>query len=58
MSPYDDILLPFLKEEIISPMNIKPIDVKKDDKVEYLKILKIIVESKNKLNVKKEVALA
>ena len=58
VSPYDDILLPFLKEEIISPMNIKPIDVKKDDKVEYLKILKIIVESKNKLNVKKEVALA
>lgn len=46
-SPYQNILLPFLSEKIISPMDIESIGVKKDEEVEYLQLLKIIIKHKN-----------
>ena len=47
ISPYDDILLPYLKETIICPTDIESINIKKDDEIEYLKLLKLIIKSKN-----------
>ena len=46
-SPYDDVLMPFLKQELVSPMNIKAINIKKGGKVEYLEILKLLVKAAN-----------
>jgi len=46
-SALDDVLLPYLKQEIQSPMDIESISIKKGDNVEYLSLLKLIVKSKN-----------
>lgn len=47
ISPYDDILLPYLKERISSPIDIENINIKKEDEVEYLTLLKLIIKNKN-----------
>lgn len=47
-SPYDDTLLPFLKQEIDSPMDISLLNIKKGEKVEYLSILKLLIKEANK----------
>lgn len=46
-TPYDDLLLPFLIEELESPIDITVLDVKKGDKVQYLNILKLLIKQKN-----------
>lgn len=46
-SPYEDVLLPFLNEQLDSPIDISTIGVKKGDKVEYLKLLKLIVQKES-----------
>lgn len=46
-SPYNDILIPYLSEEIDSPMDVVSLDVKKGDKVSYLKFMKAIVKFHN-----------
>lgn len=45
-SPYTDMLLPFLSEEIIAPGDIKALNVKEGDKVKYIEILKLIIKLK------------
>lgn len=47
-SPYDAELLPFLKQTIKSPMGISLLNIKKDEEVEYLELLKLIVQNNNK----------
>ena len=42
-SPYEDILLPFLKEKIICPIDVK--HLKKDEEVEFLEVLKLLIKS-------------
>jgi len=46
-SPYEDVLLPYLKETLNSPMNIEALNIKKGDSVEYLEILKLIIKNNN-----------
>jgi hypoxanthine phosphoribosyltransferase len=53
-SAFDDVLLPYLKQEIEMPMNVVSANIKKNDKVEYLTLLKLIVKSKNNLVSKKD----
>lgn len=47
-SPYDDILLPILKQKISSPMDIESISIKKGENVEFLELLKLIIKNSNK----------
>ena len=47
-SPYDDVLLPFLNETLSSPMDIESLEIKKGDKVEYLKLLKLILQKEKR----------
>lgn len=44
---YDVMLLPYLNEKIKSPMDITSLDIKKDDEIEYLTILKLIIKHQN-----------
>lgn len=53
-TPYKDVLLPFLSEELPAPDDIKPIDVKKGDMVKYIDLLKLIVQLENKPVVTKQ----
>lgn len=46
-SPYDDILLPYLKQTLVSPVDITAINKKKGEEVEYLEILKLIIKNSN-----------
>lgn len=46
-SPYSDVLLPFLTIKIISPIDIVSLGIKKDEEVEYLSLLKLIIKSIN-----------
>jgi hypothetical protein len=47
-NPYSDILLPYLSENIESPMDVAAINVKKGEQVSYLELLKLIVKNDNK----------
>lgn len=51
---YDDILLPYLKKTILCPTDIKEIQIKENDEVEYLTILKHIVALRNKEEILKQ----
>jgi hypothetical protein len=53
-SPYKDMLLPFLSEEIIAPADILPIDAKKGDNIKYIELLKLIVQLKYNVTDNKE----
>jgi len=46
-SPHDDLLLPILKQEIESPMDLKSLSINKGDKVEFLTLFKEIIKYKN-----------
>lgn len=46
-SNYDNVLLPYLTKTIESPMDIKKLNVKKGEQVEYLSILKLLIASNN-----------
>lgn len=46
-SAYDDVLLPYLKQTLVSPMDIKLINKKEGEEVEYLDLLKLIVKNSN-----------
>lgn len=46
-SPYGHILIPFLSEEIVSPIDITSINIKQGDKVPYIELLKLIVKNEN-----------
>jgi hypothetical protein len=53
-SPYDDLLIPYLSEEIESPGNIDSLNIKKDEKIPYIQLLKLFIKNKNqKENVNK-----
>lgn len=47
-SPYGHLLIPFLSQKIVSPADIKSINVNKGDEVEYINLLKLIVQNDNK----------
>jgi hypothetical protein len=47
-SPYGDLLIPYLSQKIISPTDIKSINVSKGDEVEYINLLKLIIKNDNK----------
>lgn len=47
-SAYDDVLLPYLKQTLVSPMDIKLINKKKGEEVEYLDLLKLIIKNSNR----------
>lgn len=51
-SPYSDILLPFLKQKIKSPMDISLLNIKKEEEVEYINILKLLIQNFNKKLIK------
>lgn len=46
-SPYGHILIPFLSEEIVSPIDITSINIKQGDNVPYIELLKLIVKNEN-----------
>lgn len=46
-SPYDDVLIPYLSEELEMPLTITADSITKGEKVQYLKLLKLIVQSQN-----------
>jgi hypothetical protein len=46
-SPYDDELLPILKTKIPVPMDLVALNVKKDEEVEFLELLKLIIQKQN-----------
>lgn len=48
-SPYDDILLPFLKHEIVLENSYADLNYKKGDKIEYLTVLKTIIKKRNEV---------
>lgn len=47
ISPYDDVLIPYLSEELEMPLTITEESITKGEKVSYLKLLKLIVKSQN-----------
>lgn len=51
-SPYDDVLLPFLKHEIVLENSYSDLNYKKGDKIEYLTVLKTIIKKRNEVIVK------
>lgn len=51
-SPYDDVLLPFLKHEIVLENSYADLNYKKGDKIEYLTVLKTIIKKRNEVTVK------
>lgn len=51
-SPYDDVLLPFLKHEIVLENSYGDLNYKKGDKIEYLTVLKTIIKKRNETVVK------
>lgn len=51
-SPYDDVLLPFLKHEIVLENSYSDLNYKKGDKIEYLTVLKTIIKKRNETVVK------
>jgi len=59
-SNYDDILMPYLNEEIEIPMDISinNIEVKKEDKVKYIEILKLIIKNYNDTENRKQTSRA
>ncbi len=46
-SPYDELLLPYLKQEQEFPEDVASLGIKKGEKVEYLTILKVIIKAYN-----------
>lgn len=48
-SPYDDVLLPFLKHEIVLENSYSDLNYKKGDKIEYLTVLKTIIKKRNEV---------
>jgi len=52
-SPYEDLILPILVQEIESPCDIHSINIKTGDKVKYLELLKLILKN-DKTNQKSE----
>lgn len=48
-SPYDDVLLPFLKHEIVLENSYADLNYKKGDKIEYLTVLKTIIKKRNEV---------
>ena len=48
-SPYDDVLLPFLKHEIVLENSYGDLNYKKGDKIEYLTVLKTIIKKRNEV---------
>lgn len=46
-SPYNDVLLPYLKQTLVSPVDITAINKKKGEEVEYLDLLKLIIKNSN-----------
>lgn len=49
-SPYSDLLIPFLSEEIEMPLTITKESITKGEKVQYLKLLKLIIQNDSKNN--------
>jgi hypothetical protein len=47
-TPYDDVLLPFLSEQLVSPMDISSMSISKGDNVEYVKLLKLILQKESR----------
>lgn len=52
VSPYNELLIPFLSEELASPMDVTALSISKGDKIEYIKILKLILQNTNDTSVK------
>ena len=46
-SPYSEILLPFLSQEINSPMDIVSLNIKEGESVKFIDLLKLIVKNNN-----------
>lgn len=47
-SPYSDVILPYLKQTLVAPVNIASINKKKGEEVEYLDLLKLIIKNSNR----------
>lgn len=47
-SPYEEILTPFLSQEIELPIALEALSLKAGDKVSYLELLKLFVQNENK----------
>ena len=46
-SPFEDVLLPFLKMEIECPLDMESLSIKKGDKIEFLTLFKKIIQHDN-----------
>jgi hypothetical protein len=46
-SPYDDILIPFLSEQIEAPIDINALNIKKGESIEYINLLKLFIKNDN-----------
>lgn len=47
-SPYEDLLIPFLAEQIILPGDVPALNAKAEDKIQFIELLKIIVQMRQK----------
>lgn len=47
-SPYSDVILPYLKQTLVAPVDIASINKKKGEEVEYLDLLKLIIKNSNR----------
>ena len=53
LSPYSDLLIPILSAYIKCPMDLEFLNIKKDDDVPYLTLLRYILKEMNELELKK-----
>jgi hypothetical protein len=53
ISPYTDLLIPILTESINCPIDLKSLDIKKDDEIPYLTLLRFILKEMNDVEIKK-----
>ncbi len=49
VSPYDDLLLPFLSQEMTAHRDIKMLNVKEGEKYKYLDLLKLVIKNNNSI---------
>lgn len=53
ISPHTDLLIPILTESINCPIDLKSLDIKKDDEIPYLTLLRFILKEMNDVEIKK-----
>ena len=56
-SPHNEVILPFLKQEMVSPRDIVSLGAKEGDKFEFINLLKTVIEKINDIEKEKQLKI-